>query len=82
MPKKWTKRRLISLTAHLVVLFLFLFPTVMELASLDFHTWSYDEITHAPPRLRDGSFLNGEIINGRVRYMLFLGPFVIRSIIA
>lgn len=82
MAKKWTKRKLVVWTAHLLVLSLFLFPTMMELASLDFHTWTYDEITNAPPRLRDGNFLNGEIINGRARYMLFIGPFVIRSFIA
>lgn len=81
MTKKWTKRSIALLAAHVVVLSILLFPTAMELFRWDFHTWSAEEVSFAPSHLKDGSFWNGELLSGRVRYLIFLGPLTIRSVL-
>lgn len=81
MPKKWTKQQSAVLTAHLLVLSLFLYPTAMELFRGDFSAWSSDGIAPAPAYLTDGNYANGELFGNRVLYRIDIGPFVIPSLL-
>lgn len=77
----WTKRNLAVLVAHVIVLSIFLYPTVMELARGDFSKWPYHDMQDAPASLKDGNFWNGELYGDRVLYKATFGPFVIHSLI-
>ena len=78
-------KRIVIFAAHLLVLGILLYPTVMELIYGSSQAMTPEEVTvkmGEHPHFNDGNFLNGDIMAGRVRYIIYFGPFQIRSIIA
>lgn len=76
---------IVVLLIHLIIIGFLLYPTIMELFSGSVEALSYDEITQLieeKPYLNDGNFWNGEIVGGRVRYAMEIGPLRFQSIIA
>lgn len=62
------------------VVLLLLYPTIMELLFSNPEPLLPEEIDMQPAHLRDGYFINGEIINARIHYLYSVGPIYIRSI--